>query len=130
MAHFAELDENNIVISVIVVNNSDCGNIDFPFSESIGQDYLETVFGGNKKRWVQTSYNNKFRCRYASIGYFYMQEHDVFVAPALHSYFVFDSTKMEWVPPIPYPNNNLEYVWDDSSRNWIPTFVLFTSIGE
>lgn len=69
MAHFAELDDNNIVLRVLVIADE---------YEADGENYCANLFGG---RWKQTSYNNNIRGRYAGIGYFYDSENDVFVAP-------------------------------------------------
>ena len=78
MAHFAKIN-GNIVEQVIVVSNDDCGGGEFPDSEIVGQEFL--AFLGLTGVWKQTSYNNNFRGRYASIGYTYDPELDVFVAP-------------------------------------------------
>lgn len=76
MAHFAQLNENNIVIDVNVVNNSDCGGGVFPESEPIGQAYLASL--GLTGVWKQTSYNAKFRNVYAQLGYRYDPVLDIF----------------------------------------------------
>jgi hypothetical protein len=76
MAHFAEIDENDIVIKVIVVNNDvifDENNIE---NEKIGIDFCRNLFGG---RWVQTSYNNSFRKQFAGVGMKYDSDLDQFV---------------------------------------------------
>lgn len=79
MAHFAQLNDNDIVQQVIVVANSDCGDLDFPASEPVGQAFIASLgWSGN---WKQTSYNNNFRGRYAGIGYTYDATLDEFVAP-------------------------------------------------
>lgn len=78
MAHFAKV-ENNIVREVIVISNSDCGGGEFPESEPIGQAFIASL--GLVGEWKQTSYNNNFRDKYASIGYTYDSVNDVFVAP-------------------------------------------------
>jgi hypothetical protein len=78
MAHFAEIDNNNIVIRVCVVDNDNAPG-DFPESEPIGQQYLAN--NGFPGTWLQTSYNHKFRGRYAGIGYIYDPELDEFVPP-------------------------------------------------
>ena len=78
MAHFAKI-ENNIVREVIVISNSDCGGGEFPESEPIGQAFIASL--GLVGEWKQTSYNNNFRDKYASIGYTYDSVNDVFVAP-------------------------------------------------
>ena len=80
MAHFAELDENNIVTNVIVVHNNELLDENGYESEQKGIDFCVAHFGG---RWVQTSYNANFRGVYAGIGYTYDEALDVFVAPEL-----------------------------------------------
>jgi len=79
MAHFAEVDEYQIVRSVIVVNNSDCGGGDFPDSEPIGQAFIAAI--GIDGDWLQTSYNNNFRGQYAGQGMTYDPTLDEFVSP-------------------------------------------------
>lgn len=80
MAHFAELDENDIVLRVVVVNNSDLMDADGNESEQIGVQYLNSVLGSDNT-WVQTSYNATFRGVYAGIGFSYDRVRDVFVPP-------------------------------------------------
>ena len=79
MAHFAEVDEYQIVRNVIVVNNSDCGGGDFPDSEPIGQAFIASI--GIAGDWLQTSYNNNFRGQYAGQGMTYDPTLDEFVSP-------------------------------------------------
>jgi hypothetical protein len=79
IAHFAEIDADGIVRQVVVVNNSDCGDKDFPESESIGAAFLNSI--GLTGNWKQTSYNSNFRGSYAGVGYKYDSEKDEFVAP-------------------------------------------------
>jgi len=78
MAHFAKIN-NNIVTDVIVVSNSDCGDVEFPESEPIGQAFLASL--GLNGEWLQTSYNANFRGVYAGIGFTYDSALDQFVAP-------------------------------------------------
>lgn len=81
MAHFAQLDENNRVVQVIVVSNDDCGGGDFPASESVGQAFIASIgLGGT---WKQTSYNNNFRKQYAGIGHVYDPIVDEFKEPVI-----------------------------------------------
>jgi hypothetical protein len=80
MAHFAKLDTNNIVQTVVVVNNDVCGS-DFPSSESVGQQFLAACGLGDG--WKQTSYNGNFRGKYAGIGDKYDAEADEFVSPVI-----------------------------------------------
>jgi len=79
MAHFAQLNDNNTVTQVIVVANNDCGDLDFPASEPVGQAFIAGL--GLTGTWKQTSYNNNFRGRYAGIGYTYDAVLDEFIAP-------------------------------------------------
>jgi hypothetical protein len=81
MAHFAQLDENNVVIQVIVINNEVIQNLPFPESEPIGVEFCQSLYGTDTV-WKQTSYNNNFRDVYAGIGYSYDPVLDIFVAPA------------------------------------------------
>jgi hypothetical protein len=81
MAHFAKMDDQNIVLDVIVVNNAVVGNLPFPQSEPPGVAFCQSLFGKNT-RWLQTSYNGSFRGVYAGIGYVYDPALDVFVDPA------------------------------------------------
>lgn len=78
MAHFAKV-ENSVVQNVIVVSNTDCGGLEFPDSEPVGQAFLASL--GIEGTWLQTSYNNNFRGAFAGIGYTYDEESDTFVAP-------------------------------------------------
>ena len=78
MAHFAQVTDN-IVRSVIVINNSDCAGGDFPDSEPIGQAFIAAI--GIDGDWLQTSYNNNFRGQYAGQGMTYDTTLDEFVSP-------------------------------------------------
>ena len=77
MAHFAELNENNVVTQVIVVHNNELLDNGVE-SEAKGIAFCQSLFGGN---WIQTSYNANFRGKFAGIGYTYNSVNDVFVAP-------------------------------------------------
>jgi hypothetical protein len=83
MAHFAELDAGNKVLRVIVVNNQDCQDEFGNEKEDVGQFYCKLLFGENS-RWLQTSYNGKFRGKYAGIGDIYDDSIDEFVTPVSH----------------------------------------------
>jgi len=78
MAHFAELDSNNVVLRVIVVDNKDTADAHGVEKEHIGAAFCERVLGGT---WKQTSYNGNMRGRYAGIGYTYNAQLNEFVAP-------------------------------------------------
>jgi len=78
MAHFAELNSNNVVLRVIVVDNKDTADAYGIEKEYIGAAFCERVLGG---RWVQTSYNGNMRGKYAGIGDTYDEVNNVFVSP-------------------------------------------------
>ena len=82
MAHFAQLNDDNIVQQVIVISNDVCGEptLDFPDTCAAGRAFIANTLklGGV---WKQTSYNGNFRGVYAGIGYTYDAVNDVFVAP-------------------------------------------------
>jgi hypothetical protein len=77
MAHFAQLDESNVVTRVIVVNNDELMVEGFE-SEQKGIEFCQSLFGGT---WIQTSYNNQIRYNYAGIGFTYDPIDDAFVSP-------------------------------------------------
>jgi hypothetical protein len=87
MAHFALIDSNNIVVYVMVVNNSDIDNLPFPQSEPVGQAYIASL--GIDGEWLQCSYNNNFRGRMAAIYFAYDSDIDEFVPTAMN----FDPSK-------------------------------------
>jgi len=98
MAHFAKLDENNVVTQVIVVANKDItdphtGHED----EIIGIAFCKKLLGGN---WKQTSYNNNMRVRYAGIGYSYNAALDAFVPPQPFASWTLDNDTADWVSPL------------------------------
>lgn len=115
MAHFAELDDNNVVLRVIVVGNKDTSTPDGVEKESIGQAFCERLLGG---RWVQTSYNNNFRKRYAGIGYTYDAALDAFIAPQPYPSWTLDNNTADWVAPVPYPTDGKLYTWNESTQSW------------
>lgn len=98
MAHFAKLDENNVVTQVIVVDNKD---ITDPHTgqedEILGIAFCKKLLGGN---WRQTSYNNNMRKRYAGIGYSYNAALDAFVPPQPYASWTLDNDTADWVSPL------------------------------
>jgi len=116
MAHFAELDANNVVLRVIVVDTKDNSTADGVEKESIGQAFCERLFGGT---WKQTSYNNNMRVRYAGIGYSYDPVLDAFIPPQPYPSWTLDSATADWVPPTPMPTDGSLYSWDEKKKTWI-----------
>lgn len=114
MAHFAKV-ENGVVTQVIVISNSDCGNVDFPASEEYGQNFIKQI--GLAGMWFQTSYNNNFRGKFAGIGDLYLNDLDIFVPPKPFPSWKLDENNL-WQPPIERPGNN--YAWNEEKMQWEP----------
>jgi hypothetical protein len=118
MAHFAKLDENNVVIDVNVVSNEDIFNLPFPASESVGIEFLKNWSGGYVN-WRQTSYNSNFRKNYACIGGVYDPERDAFISPQPYPSWVLDEDKCHYVPPVAYPTDGNAYLWEEATISWV-----------
>ena len=117
MAHFARVDEHNVVQQVIVVNNETLENKEFPESEQIGRDFLSTL-ELPEGVWYQCSYNKNFRGNFPGKGYIYDSSKDVFISPKPYPSWTLNS-KFLWEPPVPMPSdpNNL-YEWNESAQKW------------
>ena len=114
MAHFAELDGNNIVLRVIVVANDDCLDQNGVENESIGALFCHKLLDG---RWIQTSYNGNIRGKYAGIGDIYDANADVFISPQPYPSWSLDEN-YDWQPPTPIPQDGIKYVWDEVNLVW------------
>lgn len=110
MAHYAFLNEHNIVTDVIV-----------------GIDETELIEGLDPETWYgnlrgqvckRTSFNGNIRKNYASIGFTYDPERDAFIAPKLFSSWVLDEETCRWVAPVPYPTDGFTYFWNDNKVEW------------
>lgn len=117
MAHFAELDGDNNVLRVVVIANKDTADANGVEKEHIGAAFCERLFGG---RWVQTSYNNNFRKRFAGIGFKYDASLDAFVPPKPVSQpsFVLDPQTANWIPPVTRPQS-VVCSWDETLQEWV-----------
>ena len=118
MAHFAQLDENNIVLQVIVVNNEVIDHLPFPESEMAGVEFCQSLLGPDTI-WKQTSYNNNFRKHYAGIGYTYNENLDAFIGPKPFTSWILDETNCVWNAPKPFPNDGNTYYWDENLLEWV-----------
>ena len=121
MAHFAELGENNVVLRVIVVANSDTADENGNEVEAIGVQFCRNLLGGT---WKQTSYNGNFRKNYAGIGYTYDSARDAFIPPKLYNSWVLNENTCQWDPPVPMPSDAFTgdppkiYRWNEENINW------------
>lgn len=115
MAHFAELDANNVVTRVIVVSNADTSDANGVEKEHIGAAFCERLLGGT---WKQTSYNGNMRKRYAGIGHTYDASLDAFVPPKPFASWTLNNTTADWQAPVPKPDDGKVYVWNESTLSW------------
>jgi len=115
MAHFAQLDDNNVVTQVIVVANEEL-LLDGVESEAKGVIFCKSLFGQDTK-WKQTSYNGNIRKNYAGIGYVYDVANDWFYAPQPYPSWTLDA-EARWQPPVPYPTDGKFYTWNEESLSW------------
>ena len=116
MAHFAQLDSNNVVTQVIVVGNKDTADANGVEKESIGVAFCERLFGGN---WKQTSYNGSIRKNYAGVGYTYNVSLDAFVPPKPYASWVMNNYTAQWDAPTPMPTDDKKYSWDEATTSWV-----------
>jgi hypothetical protein len=116
MAHFAELDANNVVLRVIVVGNADTSDASGVEKEHIGAAFCEKLFGGT---WKKTSYNGTIRKRYAGIGYTYNADLDAFVAPKPYASWVLNNTTADGEAPVAMPTEEgKRYAWNEETGAW------------
>jgi hypothetical protein len=113
MAHFAKLDENNVVLEVNVIDNAALDNND---EEASGIAFL-TEWSGGYTNWKQTSFNNNIRKQYAGIGFSYDPLADVFIAPQPYPSWSLDEN-FDWQPPTPRPTG-MGWYWDEDTLSWI-----------
>jgi hypothetical protein len=106
MSHFAELDQNNIVIRVLVGDNN---------MPNEGYDWFVENLGGT---WVQTSYNANFRKNYAGIGFTYDSERDAFIPPKPFESWILDEDTCFWKSPTPCPTEGFTYSWNEAELAW------------
>jgi hypothetical protein len=121
MAHFAKLEADNLVTQVIVVNNGVIQNLSFPESEPLGVAFCKSLFGEDTN-WVQTSYNNNFRLRFAGIGSYYDPNLDIFTEAKPYPSWVYNSEDGMWYPPVLRPQDGTRYAWDESTTSWVPEY--------
>ena len=128
MAHFAEIDNNNIVQRILVVSNSNASN------EAAGIAFCKALLGSDTN-WVQTSYNDNIRHRFAAIGMKYDATNDVFYKQQPYASWTLNTSTWEWEPPVPEPDaagfddednptQLVQYTWDEDTRAWTNRTVL------
>ena len=118
MAHFARIDDKNVVTKVLVVADE---------HEDRGQEFLVNELG-LAGRWIKTSYNTvagvhtlggtPFRKNFASVGYTYDPSRDAFIPPKPYNSWTLSEDTCLWQPPIPMPIDGKLYSWDESTLSW------------
>jgi hypothetical protein len=113
MSHFAEIDENDVVLRVLVIE----------------QDVIDTGLFGDPSKWVQTSYNTyggvhklggtPLRKNYAGIGYKYDRVRDAFIPPRPYPSWILNDDSCLWEAPVPYPDDGKMYRWDEDTESWV-----------
>lgn len=110
MSNWAEIDDNNIVVRVLVGDNNDADE---------GYQWLADNLGGT---WIQTSYNATIRGKFAGIGDTYNEEEDIFVAPQPYPSWIRNGSS--WKPPKPVPTDDKIYDWNEETGDWVAAETL------
>jgi len=108
MAHWAEVDNNNLVVRVLVGDNND------PAGDE-GYSWLLNNLGGT---WIKTSYNETIRKNFAGIGYTYRTDLDAFISPQPFDSWLLDEETCRWQAPTKYPETGSHY-WDEATLSWV-----------
>ena len=134
MAHFAEIDENNIVTRVIVVGDEDIKDSDGNESEAVGIAFCKALLGDDTN-WVQTSYNNNIRFRYAGKSSFYDSTNNVFCDQQPYPSWTLNTSTWVWEAPVALPDDDgfddenpptqyVTYDWEEASTSWTNRTVI------
>jgi hypothetical protein len=116
MAHFAKIGLNSKVIEVLSLHNNELKDSNGIEQEANGIDFLTKLTG--YPIWKQTSYNNNIRKNFAGIGYTYDETRDAFIAPKPFNSWILNEDTCRWESPIPYPQDNNRYNWNESTLTW------------
>tara|TARA_E500000318_G_scaffold98651_3_gene100116 strand:+ start:344 stop:733 length:390 start_codon:yes stop_codon:yes gene_type:complete len=124
MAHFAQLDENNLVTQVIVVHNNELLDSEGNEVEEVGIVFCKALFGSSTV-WKQTSYNGNMRKNFAGVDYSYDAGRDAFIPPQPYASWVLDETTCLWEAPVARPDLTQDqidagsyYTWNEDTTSW------------
>jgi hypothetical protein len=121
MAHYAFINENNVVTEVITGVDEDIIQTDLDGLEVGGSSEAWETWYGNFRGQVckRTSYNGNYRKNYAGIGYTYDEDRDAFISPKPFDSWLLDEDTCNWNPPVPYPNDDKMYTWNEDTISWV-----------
>ena len=127
MAYFAKLNSENIVITVISINNTVITDANGIEQEQLGVDFINKLYN-TKDDWKQTSYNTNagvhklggtpFRKNYAGIGYTYDSNRNAFISPKPFNSWILNENTCCWEAPVAKPQDENEYIWNESTLIW------------
>jgi len=112
MSHWAELDQDNKVIRVLVGDNNDAAGDE-------GYSWLIDNLGGT---WIKTSYNATIRGKFAGIGDTYNSDQDIFITPQPFASWIQGGSF--WDAPVPYPTDGKIYRWNEELGVWIEAEII------
>ena len=119
MAHFAKLNENNVVVDVNVVHNNELLDENKQESEAKGIAFL-TAWSGGYSNWKQTSYNGTIRKNYAGVGFTYDSSRDAFIPPQPYASWTLNEATCQWDAPTPMPvEEGKFFTWDEETTSWV-----------
>ena len=121
MAHFALLDENNTVVTVLVGRDEDN---EIELSTRTGQIYKQTSY--NTNGGVHCKGGNPFRKNYAGVGYTYDKQRDAFIPPKPYPSWILNEQSCQWEAPVPMPTDVMR-IWDESTTTWVTNTPSLTS---
>lgn len=123
MAHFAKLDENNLVVFVTVGRQEDDGK-ELELQQRTGDVYKQTSYNTkagvhyNQEGQPSADQSKAFRYNFAGIGFTYDEQRDAFIPPRPFGSWVLDESTCQWVAPVEYPTDGSTYSWNDNSVQW------------
>jgi hypothetical protein len=128
MASFAKLNSENIVTTVVSVVNEVLKDSNGIEQESIGIQFLKTLYNEPNAIWKQTSYNTiggvhslggtPFRKNHAGIGYTYDENRDAFISPKTYNSWILNESTCNWDAPVAYPTDGQRYNWNEETQSW------------
>lgn len=120
MAHYAFINQNNIVIEVITGVDEKIIQTDLDGTQVGGSSVAWETFYGNIRNQTckRTSYNGNYRKNFAGIGFSYDSERDAFIPPKIYSKWILNEDTCKWEAPVEYPSDGKIYIWNDNKGEW------------